>query len=500
MASRLYSDCLVKIFGVLKDDHSSLHSCALVNHLWCQSAIPLLWEDPLDSKKLNGRNEKRKRYALVNTYITGLPQASHKVLIDQKIILPPVTRSPTFEYASYLRKLDLKCFFIAIQSWTEYSDKWSAKRTFTGGQIGLVIQELLRHLFLSSPRLLVLKVNVDKIGAIIVDILQNVPEARNCLASLKEFLYFAEHPTMEILFSQIAQLTGNIERFDLSIYGHTEQLINMLKAQKLFKELIINNRTNSPLGFKFWVDTDAGSVISKKASIVTYLEIENIFFPFEALSHFTSLVELNMFYCGSYNSHDWTPLSDVRLKKLKKISYKNRHSLYLESFGRFLGNAGINLSSITIRCCTICDPEQSYLLFTSIADNCQNLIHYDGPIGSDNASEFGQMLNACSQIETLCLHPSNKCCRLVENRIDFNPLLRKITIKQPWKMSKLTIIHGWKFTTDVFESFLQSRQRISKKISFYWNECEIIGNFDKVCLKYNKAGVLDKYQKLLKYD
>ncbi|CAG8516313.1 8365_t:CDS:1 [Cetraspora pellucida] len=499
MAPRLYTDCLVKIFSFLRDDHSSLHSCALVNHLWCQNAIPLLWEDPLDSKKLDGRNEKHKRYSLVNTYISGLPQVSHKVLKGEKIMLPPISRPPTFEYASYLRKLDLKYFFVAIQSWTECYDK-RTKMTFTGGQIVLIIQELLRNLFLLSPRILVLRVNVDKIGAIIVDILQNVPEARKCLTSLKEFTYFAEHPTMEILFSQIAQLTGNIERFNLSIYGHTEQLINMIKAQRLFKELIINNRTNSPLGFKFWVDTDAGSIISKKASTITYLEIENIFFPFQALSHFTNLVELNMFHCGSYSSHDWAPLYDVHLKKLEKISYKNRHSLYLESFGRFLGNAGINLSSITIRCCTICDPEQSHLLFTSIADNCPNLIHYDGPIGSDNASEFGQMLYACSHIESLCLHPSNKCCRVAENRIDFNPLLRKITIKQPWNMRRLTIIHGWKFTTEVFENFLQSRQRISKKITFYWNECEIVGRFDKVCEKYQKAGVLDKYQKLLKYD
>ncbi|CAG8736634.1 15821_t:CDS:1, partial [Cetraspora pellucida] len=288
MAPRLYTDCLVKIFSFLRDDHSSLHSCALVNHLWCQNAIPLLWEDPLDSKKLDGRNEKHKRYSLVNTYISGLPQVSHKVLKSEKIMLPPISRPPTFEYASYLRKLDLKYFFVAIQSWTECYDK-RTKMTFTGGQIVLIIQELLRNLFLLSPRILVLRVNVDKIGAIIVDILQNVPETRKCLTSLKEFTYFAEHPTMEILFSQIAQLTGNIERFNLSIYGHTEQLINMIKAQRLFKELIINNRTNSPLGFKFWVDTDAGSIISKKASTITYLEIENIFFPFQALSHFTNL-------------------------------------------------------------------------------------------------------------------------------------------------------------------------------------------------------------------
>ena len=27
-------------------DYKTLHSCILVNRLWCSLAIPLLWEDP----------------------------------------------------------------------------------------------------------------------------------------------------------------------------------------------------------------------------------------------------------------------------------------------------------------------------------------------------------------------------------------------------------------------------------------------------------------------
>ncbi|RGB39193.1 hypothetical protein C1646_740245 [Rhizophagus diaphanus] len=35
-----------EIIQYLRDDISTLYSCALVNRLWCRIAIPLLWEDP----------------------------------------------------------------------------------------------------------------------------------------------------------------------------------------------------------------------------------------------------------------------------------------------------------------------------------------------------------------------------------------------------------------------------------------------------------------------
>src|SRR6185369_556218 len=36
-------------------DYKTLHSCILVNRLWCRLAIPLLWEDPFSIPTLNCR-------------------------------------------------------------------------------------------------------------------------------------------------------------------------------------------------------------------------------------------------------------------------------------------------------------------------------------------------------------------------------------------------------------------------------------------------------------
>ena len=48
--SKLFSgdlpELINEIIQYFHNDFSTLHSCILVNRLWCRLAIPLLWEDP----------------------------------------------------------------------------------------------------------------------------------------------------------------------------------------------------------------------------------------------------------------------------------------------------------------------------------------------------------------------------------------------------------------------------------------------------------------------
>ena len=45
MAHLLPSDCLNEIFENLEKDKTTLHSCLLVNHLWCEVSVEILWRD-----------------------------------------------------------------------------------------------------------------------------------------------------------------------------------------------------------------------------------------------------------------------------------------------------------------------------------------------------------------------------------------------------------------------------------------------------------------------
>src|SRR5437764_13145513 len=64
----LPSDCLNEIFEYLEDDKVTLRSCLLVNHLWCEVSVRILWRSirnyntliaclPNDSKKFYLRME-----------------------------------------------------------------------------------------------------------------------------------------------------------------------------------------------------------------------------------------------------------------------------------------------------------------------------------------------------------------------------------------------------------------------------------------------------------
>src|SRR5438045_9458208 len=44
--SRLNKDILFLIFEEFHDDSKSLFSCLMVNRIWCETAIPVLWRNP----------------------------------------------------------------------------------------------------------------------------------------------------------------------------------------------------------------------------------------------------------------------------------------------------------------------------------------------------------------------------------------------------------------------------------------------------------------------
>ena len=41
--SQLPADCLNEIFKYLEEDKNSIHSCLLVNRLWCGVSVRILW-------------------------------------------------------------------------------------------------------------------------------------------------------------------------------------------------------------------------------------------------------------------------------------------------------------------------------------------------------------------------------------------------------------------------------------------------------------------------
>src|ERR671938_961667 len=87
MPRQLLADCLNEIFEYLEEDRVALHSCLLVNRLWCEVSVRILWRSI--------RN--------YNTLIACLPNDSKEILSKNGIITS--TSLPMFNYVSFCKVL-----------------------------------------------------------------------------------------------------------------------------------------------------------------------------------------------------------------------------------------------------------------------------------------------------------------------------------------------------------------------------------------------------------
>src|SRR5947209_6084898 len=95
--SQLPFDCLNEIFEYLENENETLRSCILVNRLWCEVAVIILWSDVNDYCSLN-----------IRTLIACFPNESKEVLRNNEIIISaPTSKLPMFNYASFCKVLSI---------------------------------------------------------------------------------------------------------------------------------------------------------------------------------------------------------------------------------------------------------------------------------------------------------------------------------------------------------------------------------------------------------
>src|ERR1043165_8527905 len=95
--SQLPTDCLSEIFEYLEDDKITLHSCLLVNRLWCEVAVRILWRNVWNYSTINFR-----------TLIACLPNESKEILHENGItISTPISKPPMFNYAAFCKILSI---------------------------------------------------------------------------------------------------------------------------------------------------------------------------------------------------------------------------------------------------------------------------------------------------------------------------------------------------------------------------------------------------------
>src|SRR6266498_2694474 len=111
MACQLPVDCLNEIFEYLEEDKTTLHSCLLVNRLWCKISVRILWRNIWKFKYSIFRHQQRPlrvATSILSTLIACLPNESKELLHKNKIFIStPTSKPPLFNYVIFCRILSI---------------------------------------------------------------------------------------------------------------------------------------------------------------------------------------------------------------------------------------------------------------------------------------------------------------------------------------------------------------------------------------------------------
>src|SRR5436189_2803217 len=99
--SQLLPDCLDNIFEYLEKDKITLYSCLLVNRLWCEVSVRILWRNIWNFYDSS----------IHNTLISCLPNESKNILHGIGIFIStPTSKPPLFNYTSFCKALSVDKF------------------------------------------------------------------------------------------------------------------------------------------------------------------------------------------------------------------------------------------------------------------------------------------------------------------------------------------------------------------------------------------------------
>src|SRR2546421_4294496 len=105
MSFLISADCLNEVFENLEDDKITLHSCLLVNRLWCKISVRILWRNIWSVKHSDCRLEVTS--AILNTLISCLPNESKKLLQKNEIFISTPLKPPLFNYTAFCKVLSI---------------------------------------------------------------------------------------------------------------------------------------------------------------------------------------------------------------------------------------------------------------------------------------------------------------------------------------------------------------------------------------------------------
>ncbi|GBB98782.1 hypothetical protein RclHR1_03320008 [Rhizophagus clarus] len=370
--SQLPVDCLNEIFEYLENDKASLHSCLLVNRLWCEVSVRILWRNSWNYNSFN-----------YITLISCLSDESKEILSNNGIIiLNSTSKPPMFDYASFCKVLSVDSVYYLIGVLLKSNHIISSSNLYDN--ILNLSQELLK-LFMSQITSLKELYFLEVSNANLI----SYSGAKDCLSNISEL-----HCNSNIspdFFYQLSQICHNISTLNIMFIEDTS--IGL-------KELISVQRNLKHFGITQYDCKDLSYIIpslKENLSDNTLIKLRlNTGTPLLFISNFKNLQELELSADFNDNFEKFDKLQYINFPQLQilKIPYPGEFLIkFLEINGKYLKEIYISDS----------EGYSDNLLNLSIAKFCLNIRKLSTGFKNDELETLESVFNNCRYLESIKL-------------------------------------------------------------------------------------------------
>ncbi|CAB4382303.1 unnamed protein product [Rhizophagus irregularis] len=399
--SDLPTECLQEIIEHLENNISTLHSCLLVNRLWCKISVRMLWKD------VWGYNYQQRSLrvttSILSTLIACLPNESKEKLYKNEIfILSPNLKSPLFNYAEFCKVLSIGSLFGIVHNVLKKEPSDRSR---------LVIDEIIK-MFVDQITSLKKLSYYSRFYSNFT--LTYFPGVRD----LSELCCSSNLPSN--FFWQLSQICHNLQSISIDFHNEVSNELNELKELISLQD---NLKNLTLIAFAVsWVNIIPA--LKKHSNTVTKLHLYSEYYdlPLSFVSLFTNLQEIIISFLDYGYIEDFKKLQFINFSKLQnlKIPYQCPKPDYMK---KFLEINGKNLKKFY-------SGENDKTLSISIANFCPNLknlfvLFHDGEINilKDvfiNCQYLESIKIQCGRrflfekevLETVANHSSNNFCEL----------------------------------------------------------------------------------------
>jgi hypothetical protein len=306
-----------EVIQYFRYDYKTLHSCILVNRLWCRLTVPLLWEDPFSIKF-------PKNYRFIEIYLNNLNE-DYKAKLNEYVIHNLFPSNYTlFNYPSFIQHFDTDKVRNSIEKWIktatkeQYSNYLILNTNLSYSQTANFAKFIYKSLFLifieNEVNLHSFEVTVLNDTEIVYfdEIFELILQNPNFICNIKNFKLDLDEETdnlakfLEIINSNCCSISSLYFLFPFPLHN-SDYLINekslsqIINSQENLKKILYGYNDfplhHSLLSLKYPNCSNTLNTI-----IFYHIDFKNIIILSEVFNQLNVLESIHIVFCYSLNS------------------------------------------------------------------------------------------------------------------------------------------------------------------------------------------------------